>query len=370
MFRIIPRQFFQYRYCNASAISIETFKAIVYNVIAASIYTFLKPEEQEIQMKLKRIIALSAALLLILPGCLKKDELRLGTGNAGGTYYSYGTELSNALKSNKENLQIKVCSTAGSAANIRLIEDGYLKLAFAQSDMLCDAANGTGIFKEKHRGYSAVAGLYWETCQIVVPADSEIKTVSDLYGKRVSLGEEESGVLQNAKRILFAYGLSEDMVKAQYLSFNDSADALKNGSIDAFFCTAGAPTPAVTKLSETMPVRLLPLDPAQAERIIKEYGGYNMGTVKAGTYNGQSEDVQVLEVKNVLIASNELDASVVKTLAKGVLEHQGSGVENGVIDVPIGFHKGAAEYYREHGIDVEENTTEAARKGYASSDAG
>ncbi len=316
-------------------------------------------------MKLKRILAISAALLLALPGCSKNDELRLGTGNSSGTYYSYGTELCSALK---PDFQIKVCGTAGSAANIRLIEDGYLKLAFAQSDMLCDAANGSGIFKEKHTGYSAVAGLYWETCQIVVPAASEIKTVSDLYGKKVSLGEEESGVLQNAKRILSAYGLSEDMVGAQYLSFSDSADALKNGSLDAFFCTAGTPTPAVTKLSETMPVRLIPIDPAQAELIIREYGGYTMGTVKAGTYNGQSEDVPVLEVKNVLIASNELDAGTVKKLAEGVLEYQGSGIEDGVLDVPIGFHKGAAEYYREHGIDVEENTTEAARKSYVSSE--
>ncbi len=320
-------------------------------------------------MKLKQILAVAAAVLLTLPsGCTKRDELRIGTGNAGGTYYSYGTGLCESLRADDKPLKLKICETAGSAANIRLIEDGYLGIAFAQSDMLCDAYNGTGIFKDKHTGFSAVAGLYWETCQIVVPASSEINLVSDLYGKRVSLGEKESGVLQNAKRILFAYGLNEDMIKAQYLSFNDSAEAMKNGTIDAFFCTAGAPTPAVTKLSETMPVKLLPIDHAQAERIINEYGGYTMGSVRADTYNGLEQDVPVLEMKNVLIASNELEAETVRKLTEGVLKYQDFSIEEAVADVPIGFHKGAAEYYKDNGIEVAVNMTEAGQKQYASSD--
>ncbi len=311
---------------------------------------------------MKRILVLAAALLLPLAGCSNKNELRVGTGNAGGTYYSYGTELMEALKTENKALKFKVCETAGSAANIRLISDGYLQLAFTQSDMLWDAGD------ENAKGFSALAGLYTEACQIVVPASSDIKSVSDLYGKRVSLGEEESGVLQNAKQILFAYGMDESMTKAQYLSFTSSAEAMKNGELDAFFCTAGVPTPAVYELSKELPIRLIPVDGPQAERISEQYGGYTNCTVKAGTYVGQGEDVSTLAVKNVLVASDSLSAETVKDILEGVVAHTDVSLDFAVEDIPIGFHKGAVQYYADNGIIVEETTPVSSDKQYASAD--
>ncbi len=311
---------------------------------------------------MKRILILAAALLLPLAGCSNENELRVGTGNVGGTYYSYGTELVEVLKAENKALKFKVCETAGSAANIRLIADGYLQLAFAQSDMLWDAGN------ENNKGFSAVAGLYTEACQIVVPASSEIKSVSDLYGKRVSLGEEESGVLQNARQILFAYGIDESMTEAQYLSFTDSAEALKKGELDAFFCTAGTPTPAVYELSKECPIRLIPIDGPQAERIFKQYGGYTSCTVKAGTYVGQGEDVNTLAVKNVLVASDSLTEETVRDILEGVVAHTGVSLDFATVDIPIGFHKGAVQYYVENGINVEGTMPTSSGKQYASAD--
>lgn len=313
-------------------------------------------------------------MLLPFAGCSKKDELRVGTGSAGGTYYAYGTELTQAIGSNESTIKFKVCETAGSAANIRLIDDGYLQLAFTQSDMLWNASNGTGSFDEKHTGFSAVAGLYTEACQIVVPASSEIRSVSDLYGKRVSLGEDESGVLQNAKQILFAYGIDENMVDAQYLSFSASAEAVKMGSLDAFFCTAGVPTPAVSELAKEIPVRLIPVEPDKVERIIEQYGGYTNCTVEAGSYNGQDEDAVTLGVKNVLVASNTLSEPVVEEITQKVLEYMDSsgkeGLEFATSDIPIGFHKGAAKYYARQGVDVDENTAEPGQRQYAPAEGG
>lgn len=312
---------------------------------------------------MKRILLLAAVFLLPLAACSGQDELRLGTGNSSGNYYSYGAELVETVQADHQNIKCKLCETAGSAANLRLLEEGYLQLAFAQSDMLQDAAAGTGSFQQAHTNYAAIAGLYTEACQIVVPASSEIQSVSDLFGKRVSIGEEESGVLQNAKRILFAYGLDETMIQPSYLSFTDSAQALQEGNLDAFFCTAGAPTPAVAELAATVPVRLLAIGTEQAERIISQYGGYTRYTVKANTYPGQETDIPVLGVKTVLVADKQLSEETVEQITASLFAHEetllaGIGIEEttglafATEEIPIAFHKGAARYYADNGVQV------------------
>ena len=128
-------------------------------------------------MKRWSILALSVLLLLSLAGCGQSSELRLGTGGVGGTYYAFGNALSQQLGEETEPMALTVKTTAGSAANLRLLREGFLQLAIVQSDTLADAVNGTGAFAQagSYGGYAAVAGLYAEACQIVVPAASEIQ---------------------------------------------------------------------------------------------------------------------------------------------------------------------------------------------------
>lgn len=176
---------------------------------------------------------LSAALCLALcAGCGSSGtELRLGSGGTGGNYYAYASALGQLVEQQMEGVSVDVKATAGSAANLRLLQDGFLQAGIAQSDTLLDAANGEGVFDSAPlSGYSAVAGLFMEECQLVVAADSDIYSVSDLYGKRVSLGEEDSGVVRNAEQILLSGSLTPELVQASYLSFADSAAALKTAS--------------------------------------------------------------------------------------------------------------------------------------------
>ena len=173
-----------------------------------------------------------------------------------------------------------------------------------------DAYNGTGYFDKEYKGYSAIAGLYTEAIQVAVPKDSDINSISDLYGKSVSLGEKESGVLQNSKQILSAYGLNESMVDAKYLSYTDAAKAMKNENLDAFFCTAGTPTRAITEISDD--IKLIPIDGTVADRLTEQYNGYVKHTIKANTYDGQTEDIETLGVKMVLIASDKMSDDRVK----------------------------------------------------------
>jgi TRAP transporter TAXI family solute receptor len=318
----------------------------------------------------KRLAAGAVGLTLLLAGCgSQSDEIRLGTGGVGGKYYTYGNAMAQFVEEDVDGESFLVKATAGSAANLRLMNEGFLQMAIVQSDLLLDAYEGTGVFADygKCTGYSAVAGLYTEACQVVVPADSDIQTVFDLYGKTVSLGEEESGVVQNARQILQVYGLSEDLVQAKYLSFSDSAEEMSEGKLDAFFCTAGAPTTAVEELAREKKIRVLSLDAESMEKVMQLHDGYTTCVIPAGTYDGQTEDVTTLGVKAVLIASNELASDRVEKLTASLFAHgqelqyavsgkTGLDMAFATKDIPGGFHPGAAAYYKDQDISVEVST--------------
>lgn len=313
----------------------------------------------------KRMLSAAAAVccLFCLCSCGRNGTLLFGTGNIGGNYYSYGSAYAQLLGRDNEKIKINIKDTAGSAANLRLIQQGFLDIAVSQSDTLIDAWNGKGNFSGMQcSGIRAVAGLYTEECQIIVRNDSDIQTVADLYEKKVSVGEKESGVKKNAEEILMVNGLNYNMIDESYLSFSDSAEALENRSIDAFFCTAGAPTTAVTELAKETDIRILSLDDRTVERMIKEYPGYTACIIPAGTYSGQTDDIQTVGVKAVLVASAGVSTETGRQLAETLFSHSSelryatsaSGLDRdfAVSDIPVPFHSGAAAWYAEHGITV------------------
>lgn len=330
-------------------------------------------------MNLRRMctfILLSVLLLSSLSGCGKTtDSLRFGTGGTGGIYYAYGNALGPALKE-ATGRDVEVRSTTGSEGNLRLLQSSMLHLAIVQSDTLKDAEAGEGSFSDGAlSGYSAVAGLYTEACQIVVSKSSGITSIADLQGKRVSVGEEDSGVTRNAEQILMANGLTIDMLTVSRLSFSDSAAAMERGEIDAFFCTAGAPTNAVTELAEKMEIRLLSVDQRAIDQLTSLYNCYTVCTIPAGTYMGQSEDVITLGVRAVLVASDSLDSDTVSAITAALFDHnseiQSTVAVDAVLDqssavraVPVGFHPGAAAYYESQGIHVAVSVTEEWERSF------
>lgn len=327
----------------------------------------------------KRIPAfLMVLLLLMLTACSASKTITIGTGNEGGNYYTYGTKIAD-LGKGSDNYHVR--TTAGSAANVRLIRDGFLDVAIVQSDVLNDAYFGTGTFEDfgPCRGYSAIAGLYTETCQIVVRADSPIQSVADLQGKKVSVGEAESGTLQNTTQILSVAGLKLSDVDAQYLSFTDSAKALKDGEIDAFFCTALVMMHVTEELSSDTQIRLIPLDADLIARLMSNYSGYTQTVVPAGTYNGQDKDVPTVGVKAVLIARDDLPEEKAESLLNLVFENAeqfkeecklSSAVtpEFATSDITVPFHKGTAKFYNSHNITVNTATMDSSGTPIAGQD--
>ncbi len=172
-------------------------------------------------------------------------ELIFTTGGDQGTYYGFGSVIAGQI-SDLTDTTVTAIVGKGSKGNIEAMDAGDAQLGFVQSDVMAYAYNGTNLFEgAKIDGFSTVAALYMEQVQIVT-LNPEIKTVADLKGKTVSVGDSGSGVYFNALDCLGAYDLTIDDIKPTYQSFGDSVEAMQDGKIDAAFIVAGAPTTAVT----------------------------------------------------------------------------------------------------------------------------
>lgn len=309
-------------------------------------------------------LLLSAALLLT--GCTAQEsKIRFGAAGLGGTYYSFATSYTQLAADELSDLTFEVKATAGSAANLRLLSKEYIQIAIAQADIASDAYYGTGTFEDSgYQGYSAVAALYTEACQVVVRKDSDIISIGDLIGKTVSVGEEESGTEQNALQILEAAGLSEKLVHTVNLNYTDAAKQLSSGEIDALFCTAGIQTTVIEELAQQCEIRFLPVDEDCFEKLDVLYGFYSKYVIPAGTYTGQDEDVDTVGLRALLLASDKLSDSTVEQLTSLLFAKQDElqysvsvdlhlTEQSATEDVTIPFHPGAAAYYAENGVQVQ-----------------
>ena len=211
-------------------------------------------------------------------------KLRFVTGGESGTYYAFGSVIAQHA-TNNTNVSVTGLVGNGSKSNVEELADGNAELAFCQSDVMAYAYNGTNLFENPIDCFSTVAALYMEDVQIVT-TDPSIKTVADLAGKSVSIGAPGSGVYFNAIDVLGAYGLTEDDIKPTYQSFSDSADALKNGQIDAAFIVAGAPTTAVTDLATTKDTYLVSLDSEHIAKLLETSDYYTETVIAKDVYFG------------------------------------------------------------------------------------
>lgn len=312
------------------------------------------------------ILVLTLALTLAACGGSGASQMTMGTGGTSGTYYAFGGVLGQYIN-NHAGIKVKVVSTDGSRANIESIASGDYQLGTVQSDVMAYAWEGTRSFEStgKIDSFRVVAGLYAESVQLIT-MDSSIKSVADLKGKAVSIGAPGSGVYFNAMDVLAAAGLTESDIKAQYQSFADSTDALKDGKIDAAFIVAGAPTAAITELCTTNSAFLVPIDGDVADKLMADCPFYTTYTIPAGTYNGQTEDVNTVTVKATLIVSAKASDDDVYALTKAIFDNtdaiaaeNGKGaelsIENATSGMTAPFHAGAAKYFAEKGVTVETN---------------
>lgn len=314
---------------------------------------------------MKKLISLLlvVASVFCLASCGGNTTMTMGTGGTQGTYYAYGGILGNQIKSST-GITVNVVSTDGSKANILGINQGDYQLATVQSDVMAYAWAGERSFEKEGKisSFRVIGGLYAEAVQLVT-MDENIKTVADLKGKKVSIGAAGSGVYFNAIDVLKAAGLTEQDIDPQYQSFGDSADALKDGKIDAAFIVAGAPTPAIQELCTSSKAYLVPIDGEISKTLMESSPYYTEYKIPANTYNGQTEDVTTVTVKATLIVSASASEEDVYNITKAIFDNidaitsahaKGAelSIENATNGMTAPFHKGAAKYFAEKNVTV------------------
>jgi uncharacterized protein len=290
--------------------------------------------------------------------------LSIATGGTGGVYYPYGGGLAKLLNENLPGVRASAEVTAASVDNLKLIRDGKTDVAFALADTLADAVAAHGPFAGGPPvPAAALAVLYANYTQIVTRAGSGVSAVDELRGKVVSTGSPGSGTEVIAFRLLRAAGLdpARDLTH-QGLGASESADALKDGKIDAFFWSGGLPSAAVQDLSHSpgLSIRLVP-SAALVPALQQAYGGlYFRVDVPAGAYPGVSEPVPVVGVANVLVVNRAMPDDLAYNITRVLFEHQQEleaihpearnlSLKNAVAGSPAPYHPGAWRYYREHG---------------------
>ena len=323
---------------------------------------------------MKKIFALLLALCMVFALCAcgesaapAKDnsKLTMGTGGEAGTYYAFGGVLGTFIGQNTD-LSVNVVSSGGSAANITgIVVDGVYDLATVQSDVMTYAYNGYNSFAEGGplTSFRVLGALYAETVQIVT-CNPDIKSVSDLVGKNVCVGDVGSGTYFNTMDILGAYGISLDDITPVYQSFGDSTESLKDGKIDAAIITAGAPTTAVVDLATSNSVYLISIDDDHMEKLLADCPWYASYTIPAGTYNGFDEDTVTVTVKATLVCRADLPDDVAYAIVSTIFNNvdaitaaHAKGAELSLDfatdGIAVPFAKGAAAYYSENGITVD-----------------
>jgi TRAP transporter TAXI family solute receptor len=323
-------------------------------------------------------VALLSATLVV--GTAWGQELRylhVGTGPPGESHFPMGGLIAGAISNppgsppcerggncGVPGLIAVATVTNGSSTNAEAIGDGRLEAALAQSDVAMWAYQGAPPFEGRAvKSLRSVAQLYPDQLHVVVRRDSKIKTIRELRGKRVSLGERGSGTLIHAKQVLAAWGIKESEVKPVYLRSAVAADAMAAGKLDALFVVDGAPVPSVAELAKAVPIALLPLTGDGAATLRRNDPLLSLTDIPGSTYDGVAEPVPTLALGVSLIVSASLPDDLVYGMCKALWQPgtlrmlaegqpQGAGVTltNALTGIGVPLHPGAQKFYLDKGM--------------------
>src|SRR5690606_24014925 len=302
-------------------------------------------------------MAVLALVVALAPAAMAQTQfLNIATGGTAGTYYPLGGAMAEIFNQNVPGVDASVQATGASVANVNMMAQGQVDLALIQNDIAYYADQGLEMFRSPVRNLRGIANLYPEVIQIVARADSGIRSVADLKGKRVAVGDAGSGTEANARQILAAAGITYNDITVRYLSFAEASNNLRDGHIDAAFVTAGIPTAAIQDVAAGRDIVLVSVGADLAAALQEEYPFYIPVTVPGGTYSGVNDDVPTVAVGAMLAVRAELSEDLVYNLTKALFENlprlaqahvRGGDVslETAQDGMSLTLHPGAARYY-------------------------
>lgn len=317
------------------------------------------------------IIFLLAGLVMPAAGIKEAQAERrfitIGTAGLSGVYYPVGGAICRVVnrKKSEHNITCSVQSTGGSIENLNSVRNGDVDMAFAQSDWQANAYLGTGVFTDQgpNKDLRSVMSLHGEAMTLVARADSGIKTLDDLRGKRVNIGNPGSGMRATMEEVMRAKGWDMGVFAlASELRSSEQAQKLCDNQIDAFIFATGHPNGSVQEVSATCDTHIIDFTGPAIDQLIKEHSYYAKASIPGGMYPGTPNDVQTFGVRATLVASANVDDEIVYQLVKSVFEnfdkfktaHPILSTLNKEHMISRGLtaplHEGAKRYYREVGL--------------------
>lgn len=324
---------------------------------------------------------LSAALFGIAAQAQEPRFFRIGTAATGGSFFEIGGIVASAISSPTEGppcgrggscgvpgLVAVAQATPGSIENLRIINAGQIESGFAQADLAGWAYNGVNLFADVGplRRLRAIGTLFPEAAHLIVRADSPIRSLADLAGKTVAIGEAGSGSAADAAVVFAAAGFGERDPIRKNLRPGPSTAELKAGTIDAIFIVGGYPVPAIRDLAATTPIRLVPIEGDIVDKLKKDFAFYKLTEIPPGTYSSIDTPTPSLGFSALWVVNAEIDAGLVYAITKSLwnpatakllaaLDPIGKGIrlDRALDGLSVPLHPGAARFYREAGLPVD-----------------
>jgi len=271
--------------------------------------------------------------------------------------------LANLLTNHLENVEVTAKTSDASAANINLIAGGEVALALVQNDVAFRAVSGERPFREPVRNLSMIAALYTEYVQFVTVRGNGVNYVSDLKGRRVSVGSMESGSIDSVGAVLSAAGIRHVDINAVFLDFASTALRIQEGELDAGIVIAGYPAPALTALGARVDINLVAFEEELLDKLSSEYPFFTRGVIPAGTYSGVDRDTPTIAVMALLVCDSDLPDELVYEITRAIFENlpelasahpkaEMISLDTALTGASIPLHPGAVRFFAERGIEV------------------
>jgi uncharacterized protein len=304
---------------------------------------------------------LAAAVALTMAGTGAAAEIKLMTGPQGGAWVPLGGQLKDMWEKAIANTSVQALPGAG-IANVRGIEEGKTDVGFGNSISTVDAVAGKPPFNKPHDNVCNVATLYPQYFQVVVRTDAGVNSIKDLKGKAIAAQPRGNTAEEITKQLLQVNGITYSDVKMSFVSYTDAVTQVQDGHAVAFTAGTTIPSSAVMDLATSRDVKLIDLAD-QLDAMKKANPGYTLNTIPKGTYPKQDKDVQVIGYATHIVASCKLPEDTVYGMAKTI--SQNTELLSAIVkdirnlnpkgmaeDIGVPFHRGAAKFYKEAGLDV------------------
>ena len=309
------------------------------------------------------IVALFAIVVSVGPAVAKTEFVSIGTGGTGGIYYPYGGGVAEIWTKYAKGVKAVAEVTGASVENVKLAHKGETVVGEVMGDVAVAGYGGLSKFKGKKHNILSMAIMYPNLLQVVTLKKSGITNIEQVKGKKISSGSPGSGTNFMAETVFKALGIPLDSYKDSRLSFTETANALRDGTIDVGFWAVGPGTSSILDLATTHDIHIINFTEAQQQKIVafnKEYSAVNLS---GGVYRGAEQAVPTIGVWNVMICQSTLSEDLVYKLVKVLFEHNDfllkihpsaayTTAQNAVKYSPIPLHPGTIKYLKEKGISV------------------